>query len=280
MSMTDLENHNTMNLRVKCRILCHSHTIPEDLFSVFDGEEYCYMHMRRIDESRFDFSIKTTDLDPQSDVVTQGNKGSYALARFMMGLNIASLGLFDWDLKFQHPPYFVITNDQDEPIAHVATNVHSDSFSFYEPKLVLATGSLVRATQIMRAMIHEPEDHVFTEYMKGIYHFGLRVYGFTFRKEAFANFYRSLEYFVTNRILNVRRLDNEVRRFHEAFERIGLPDSIKQMFREETYPLICAQVMHAQGRQKEILWEDVAKLKMVCDATMQQVYKPIWEAEG
>jgi hypothetical protein len=54
-----------------------------------------------------------------------------------------------------------------------------------------------------------------------------------FRKEAFANFYRSFEYFVTNRILKTKKLKNELKQFKEVLQSLDLKPEVVQMFAEE-----------------------------------------------
>ena len=184
------------------------------------------MDMTRVDEVRFDVAIKTQNLFKSDNVVDQAERGSFGLAAFLMGLNIASLGLFDWDVKYAQPPCFSIIDNENRLKALYHSSLVPEAFTFFEPKIELTGWDVVRATQIMRAMAQQKEDHVFSEYMKGIFHFGLRFYGLTFRKEAFANFYRALEFFVTDRILRRRRLNKETRQFEEAFDRIGIPENV------------------------------------------------------
>jgi hypothetical protein len=99
----------------------------------------------------------------------------------------------------------------------------------------------------------------------------------SFRKEAFANFYRSFEFFVTNRILKAKKLKSELNEIVRVLRMLDVKEEAITVFYKELYRLRSEQVMHSQKEQVEITWDDVGNMKLFTDITMQAFYKPIWE---
>jgi hypothetical protein len=122
---------------------------------------------------------------------------------------------------------------------------------------------------VFGSLAQERKPYFRTEYLKGVYHFGLEFFDLTFRKDAFANFYRCFEHFIADRVLSVRKLQNECKQLTGGLRKLRVPEVVVNMFKNELYPLRSAQVMHSQTEQVEIEWEKVAKIKALTDTAMQ-----------
>ena len=194
----------------------------------------------------------------------------------MMALNIATLGHFDWASKVAPAPYSIFNHDLSD-----AVGVGSNQFQTHEPndKRNLSADDLGRAILVFDALSKEQDDQVVPEYLKGIFHLGLTFFELTFRKDAFANFYRSLEHFLTGRVLGGKKIKNEVKEFTGAMRTLEVSEEVIQNFSKRLYPLRCEQVMHSQKSQREIEMDDVLHIKILTDAVMSRVYKPLWETE-
>ncbi|MCE9518288.1 MAG: hypothetical protein K8R87_01770 [Verrucomicrobia bacterium] len=233
----------------------------------------CDLDIHEISETTFSLGISSSKF-PATSPREFACKGSHVSSYFLMAINVATLGHFEWASKSNMMTSFSLVNESTKQILRLPLNLE---YQFPTPKSQLTSGMMMRAAQLMFALAREGSPHVRTEYLKGIYHFGFSYFDLSFAKDAFANFYRSFEYFVTQRILKLRKLSNEKKQIVAAMKQIGLNDSIIEMFSSEIYPLRGGQVMHAQNDQTEIEWEHVAKTKLLADVMMHELYKPIWE---
>jgi hypothetical protein len=202
---------------------------------------------------------------------------SYSLSYFLMALNIGSLGHLDWETKIQATPIYSLFNHDLKQ----GVGIGSGGNYQYPPDAInpLTENDVKHSILIFGALSKENDQNVRKEYLKGLYHYGLDFFDISFRKEAFANFYRSFEFIVTNRILKTKKLKNELKQFKDVLQSLDLKPEVVQMFAEELYPLRSEQVMHSQRQQIEIEWEQVSKMKYLTDVTMQSAYRPIWEKE-
>jgi hypothetical protein len=228
-----------------------------------------------VSASTFFLEMRSNDFPTLSKTEEFAAFASFSLSYFLMALNIGSLGHFDWELKTQAKPIYALFNhDLKQGIGIGSTGNYSYPSDAISP---LTETDVKHSILIFGALSKENDQNVRKEYLKGLYHYGLDFFDVSFRKEAFANFYRSFEFFVTNRILKTKKLKNELKQFKEVLQALGLKPEVVQMFAEELYPLRSEQVMHSQRQQTEIEWEQVGKMKFLTDVTMQSSYKPIWE---
>ena len=200
---------------------------------------------------------------------------SYTLSHFLMAINVATLGHFDWATKTNPmASYSIVDNLKKEASGIVSLIPYKYPEEARQP---ITEGFVNRAAMLLFAIASEEKKYIRTEYLKGIYHLGLNFFDLQFQKDAFANFYRSFEYFVTDRILKQSRLNNELKDIKRALNLIGVSDDIIEMFSTELYPLRSEQVMHSQKHQTEIEWDQAIKMKMVADIAMHHHYKSVWE---
>ena len=221
--------------------------------------------------------MQSNDFPTLSKIEEFAAFASYSLSYFLMALNIGSLGHFDWELKHQTKPIYALFNhDLKQGVGLGSGENYTYPSDAISP---LTENDVKHSILIFGAISKENDQNVRKEYLKGLYHYGLDFFDISFRKETFANFYRSFEFFVTNRILKAKKLKNELKQFKEVLQSLNLKPEVVQMFAEELYPLRSEQVMHSQRQQIEIEWEQVSKMKFLTDVTMQESYKPIWEAD-
>jgi hypothetical protein len=198
-----------------------------------------------------------------------------AISALVMAINVASLGHFTWASKSTlYSPYVLTDPTASDSTARVSIRAVQSASKVAIRKI---TEEEVRRTALLFiALAKERDDNVRAEYIKGIIHLGLDVYGMSFYKDAFANFYRSLEFLVTERILKVKNLANEQRDIQNALDSLGFSRDIVDEF-GSLYRLRCGQVMHAQKKQTEIQVDDAHKMKVILDAVLFKLYRPVWE---
>lgn len=265
-----------VSLSLFCHVRCHSHTLSEAAFRLLASPD-CTIKVRDVTASTFFLEVQSSDYPALSKIEEFTAFGSYSLSFFLMALNVGSLGHFDWAAKTQAIPiYSLFNHDMKQGVG-----ISSGANYIYPAEAVspLIETDINHAILVFGALSKEDDKNVRQEYLKGLYHHGLDFFDVSFRKEAFANFYRSFEFFVTNRILKEKKLSNELKQFREVLRSLNLKAEIVQMFAEELYRLRSEQVMHSQRKQIEIEWEQVSKMKFLTDVTMQEFYRPIWEED-
>src|SRR4030042_1528926 len=83
---------------------------------------------------------------------------------------------------------------------------------------------------ICGSLLREAEEDFRREYLKGIIHLNAGFGDLVFHREAFANFYRAFEYFVTARVLKKTKLANEGKELNEGMALMGLTDQFCEAF--------------------------------------------------
>lgn len=264
------------SLSLFCQVRCYSHTLNEAAFRSLASPD-CTIKIRDVTASTFFLEVQSSDYPTLSKIEEFAAFGSYSLSFFLMALNIGSLGYFDWAAKTQATPIYALFNhDMKEGVGIGSGGNYTYPAEAVSP---LTETDIQHAILVFGALSKEDDKNVRLEYLKGLYHHGLDYFDVSFRKEAFANFYRSFEFFVTNRFLKAKKLSNELKQFREVLQSLNLKAEIVQMFAEELYRLRSEQVMHSQRKQIEIEWEQVDKMKYLTDVTMQAFYRPIWEED-
>lgn len=258
---------------VRLRIRSHTYVLSAEALALFK-DQACIIEIDDITESTFLVGHSSNKIGQGSDAKTFMRHSAPALSRFLMCLNVGTLGHFEWESKAPPHPHFLMFDHGEKKVSSIR---YPSSYFIegYEPT-PLTAGMVLRAAQVFIGMCREDKLHVLTEYLKGVYHLGLNFYDLSFEKEAFANFYRSFEYFITNRHLKQRGLINEYKQISKFLIETGAPDTIMEMFKE-LYILRGEQVMHAQKEQRPITWEDAFKMKLLADHAIQSHYRPFWE---
>jgi len=188
---------------------------------------------------------------------------------FLMALNIASLGHFSWLTGSQ---LFWNCEHIDQKGKSKKKYFCSNSNSFPCEKKLLTEKEVKNAAIIAGSLMQDPDQHFRKEYLKGIVHLSANLGDLDFSKEAFANFYRSFEYFVTSHIFQKKKLSNEFKELQKGIRILGLSEEICDEF-PNLYKIRSSQVMHYQNEAKIMDIDDVIKIKVFTDFALQKYYK-------
>lgn len=189
---------------------------------------------------------------------------------FLIALNIASLGYFTWKETPSLPPTYIMDDSNlCRPKKKIAL-FQERNFNFIIDK-ILTKKEVERAVIILGALYRDSDHNSRVEYLKGLLHLGASHFDVTFYREAFGNFYRCVESFVTQRILKVKKLSNEAKDFERALKNIGGDTELLNLFKK-VYKIRSNQVAHAQKKQIEFNFDDVLKAKAFADLVMHRVY--------
>ncbi len=196
-------------------------------------------------------------------------KAHLMASNFVMAINIASLGHFTWlDGNHLFPTYHHPQSKTKETRKNI---IYTTQRNYPSDILKITEKQVKNTAHIYGALLYEEDQYIRKEYVKGIIHFGLSFQDINFDKDAFANFYRLLEYFVTKRILKQSKLKNELKEFEKALSNLGLAKEFTDEF-ANLYKLRSEQVMHAQKDQINIDMDDVIKIKVLLDYTLHKHY--------
>jgi hypothetical protein len=253
---------------VSTKIRSHSHLVNAEAFEIFKHPK-CPLSALDVESETFFLVVDEFQTSRPPKLFTSDSY--HILSRFLMALNIVTLGHFDWDCQHIASDAFAFVDHRQQQAMHFGPSAEI----YPDVKSTLTAHDVQVAFTLCPILMEEPEVEIQREYLKGIYHLGLKFYDLTFRKEAFFNFYRALEFFVTQRVLKAKNLGNELKCFKEAFSQLAMPIAIIEMFAKELYPLRGNQVAHAQKQQTDIQPEEVVKMKMVTDAVMRKHYDPL-----
>jgi hypothetical protein len=229
-----------------------------------------------VKDDSFFLGVRNPDAPEQADLEFV-SRAYNIIDTWLIAFNIASLGHFEWYDKMWNAHTLSLFKPGDKP--HAIGFETNSTYKYPIDRENLTTGMVSKAALVFMALANEDNILMLKEYLRGMYHLGLEFFDLSFEKEAFANFYRAFEFFMTAKILKVTKLGNELKMFEEGFNCIGVEGGAVEMFRKDLYPLRGEQVMHAQREQRQISWDDAAKMKILADVVMHQYYKPYWEDE-
>lgn len=255
--------------RLSCEIRSHSHILSEAAFSVLMREE----SLTRVIEVKND-KLK---IEVRTDEKMQGTKLNdieYAFivaSSFMMSLNIASLGHFSWSTGSRLFWFFELI---DERGLKENIFIHSNDIPYPADKRRLSESEVKNAIIIAGSIMLEKDQAFRREYLKGITHMNAGFADLIYYRESFANFYRSLEYFLTAKVIKKNKLKNELKELQQGLKTIGFKKDFIDEFRY-LYRIRSEQVMHAQKKQKAIETDDVFKIKTFTDFALHRYYRKI-----
>ena len=193
-----------------------------------------------------------------------------------MALNIACLGYFTWDWYGFLVPRYEVYNPIREKKGLIFPLQMKYRKEYFEGSIKEITEKEIRrACKYFGVLIKDEKiSKIREEYIKGILHLSLRFSDIDFYKEAFYNFYRCFENIVTNKVLQVKKLNKEVKNIEKAINKVGLGKILTKQFKS-IYVIRSNQVMHAQKRQVNITLDDVYAIKTYLDALLFKVFTPI-----
>jgi hypothetical protein len=186
----------------------------------------------------------------------------------LASLNIVSLGLFSWHDGVEISPIY--ERKEHNQLVALTSNHHQK----YESLRKLSEQDVHDAVIIFGAICREKEEVVVSEYLKGIMHLSMSYYEINFHREAFGNFYRVIEYIVTNRFLKKRKLSSELKDITKVLSDLGADETLLTAFRN-VYIKRGSQVMHAQLQPETIDFEEVTIVKTFCDLLLNKYYRGI-----
>lgn len=227
-----------------------------------------------------------SDVKERSFLLTVKNKSSIcndlkhfidfshvSISTFIMALNIACLGYFTWDwFGFLVPRYEVYNPITQKKITILPLWMEHRK-EYFTGNITEITEKEIRNTcKYFWVLVKDKKiSTIREEYIKGILHLSLRFSNIDFCKEAFYNFYRCFENIVTNKVLQVKKLDKEVKNIEKAINKVGLGKILTKQFKS-IYVIRSNQVMHAQKKQVNISLDDVYAIKICLDALLFKVF--------
>lgn len=245
----------------------YSHILKESAFAVLMSDEPL-VRVLDIREDRFKVEVRMTEEMKEINRDYFGY-GFLVSSNFLVALNIATLGHFSWTVgsrMFWHCEHIGPSGKTEQIL------MNSQDVFFPVEKRLLTEEEIRKSVIICGSLMREPEQNFRSEYLKGIIHLNAGFGDLVFHREAFANFYRSFEYFITTRVLKKKKLTNEMRELKEGIRLLGLADQFCDEF-VTLYKKRSEQVMHAQRAPKEIEAEDVLKIKVFTDYALHRYYR-------
>ena len=248
-------------------IKTYSHILKESAFALLMRQEPL-TRVLDVREDRFKVEVVMTEEMKETNKDYFGY-GFLVSSNFLMALNIAALGHFTWtagNRLFWHCEHIGPSGKTEQIL------MHSQEVSFPVEKRVLTEDEVRNSVIIMGSLLRDTEQNFRREYLKGILHLNIGFADLDFRREAFANFYRAFEFFMTTRVLKKKKLANEIRDLKEGIRLLGLSDELRDEF-ITLYKKRSEQVMHAQRAPKAIDAEDVLKIKVFTDYALHNYYR-------
>jgi hypothetical protein len=245
----------------------HSHTLDKSAFSVLMSEQ-SLMRVFDVRQDRFKVEVIMTEEMKK----TNKDYFGYAFAvssSFLVALNIAALGHFIWtvgDRMFWHCEHIGPSGKAEQVF------MNSKDPIFPAEKRGLTEGEVRNSIIICGALMRDTDQTFRKEYLKGIIHISPGFADISFNREAFANFYRAFEYFITSRVLGKKKLGNELRDLSKGIRSLGLSDEVCKEL-PNLYKIRSEQVMHAQKGPKDIDIDDVIKIKVFTDYALHRYYR-------
>jgi hypothetical protein len=248
-------------------IKSHSHILDKAAFRVLMSEE-SLTRVLSVAEDRVKIEVIMTE------EMKEKNKDYFGYAfvvsaNFLVALNIAALGHFSWTVgnrMFWHCEHVGPSGKTEQVF------VNSKDIPFPTEKTLLTEGEVRNSVIIAGSLLRDTDQDFRREYLKGIIHLGSGFGDLTFGLEAFANFYRAFEYFVTSRVLVKKKLTNELKDLREGIRLMGLSEKFCDEF-TGLYKIRSEQVMHAQKGPKDMDMDDVLKIKVFTDYALHRYYR-------
>ncbi len=257
---------------IRCQIASFSHVVTEDCFRLFASGESS-IRLTKLSVSSFAIEIDTAVYEEAGSECLEYH-AHLAASCMLVALNIATLGYFTW---LNHPtlhPVYEIRQSLDQQPVQVA--LYTEYIPTIPLERTLTDVDVENAVILFLPLVQDRSLAARTEYIKGLLHLGIGHHDITFYREAFGNFYRSLENCVTQKILRVERLTNEVAQIKKALANVGADECLQEAFRE-VYVIRSSQVAHAQNEPMEVTFDDVLKVKAITDLLLAKTYRQIAE---
>lgn len=269
---------NIIPFKSKCIIVSHSHILNKEAFSFL---------------MRGNRPLIVSDVKEKSFLLTVTNKSSncidinhfialshFNILTFITALNIACLGYFTWDwFGFSMPRYEVANPITEKKILAFPLQMEYRKEDFKGSIKEITEKEIRNALLYFGVLTKDKEEKISIireEYVKGLLHLSLAFFNMDFYREAFFNFYRCFENIVTNKVLQVKKLDVELKNIENAINKVGLGKILARHLKP-IYKTRSNQVMHAQKDQINVTMDDAFMIKTSLDALLFKVFSPILE---
>lgn len=245
----------------------HSHKLDKSAFSVMMSEQ-SLVRVSDVTQDSFKAEVIMTE-DLKKTTTDYFGYAFMVSSSFLVAINIAALGHFTWSIgnrMFWHCEHVGPSGKVEQAF------MKSNNLIFPIEKREITDNEVRNSMIILGSLLHENDQNYRKEYLKGIIHLNAGFGDLTFSREAFANFYRSFEYFITVRVLKKKKLENELNDLKKAIRSLGLSDKFCEEF-TNLYKIRSEQVMHAQKVPKDMNIDDVLKIKIFTDYVLHKYYR-------
>jgi hypothetical protein len=245
----------------------HSHILDKSAFSVLMSEQ---LLTRVFNVTRDSFKVEVIMTEDMKKINTDYFGYAFGVSSsFLVALNIAALGHFTWTVGNRMFWYCEHIGPSGKP---EQVFMNSKDLIFPTEKRNLSEGEVKNSMIIFGSLLRDTDQNFRKEYLKGVIHLNAGFGDLVFSREAFANFYRSFEYFITTRVLKKKKLENELKDLKQGIRSLGLSDEFCEEF-GNLYKIRSEQVMHAQRGPKNMDIEDVLKIKVFTDYALHTYYR-------
>lgn len=255
-------------------IKSHHHELNTHSFEIFTREE-SQLQISDIQPDEFRISLESNEGEPDDIFFARANE---IVSYYLVAINTASLGHFAWDFNFVSPIHYSMSHGGDKTKEHVLFQSAS-TYKFNEAKLPITPVLIWRSLKIMIALGKERNSPLVVEYIKGLYNLHQTFLNLNFTNEAFANFYKALEYFCTAYYLKKENLSNEKKEIKAVLRDFGFEEDIVDSF-DPIYVARCNEIMHAQRGLKTVDIEHVIRLKIFLDTLLHKHYEPLFKSDS
>lgn len=259
-------------MHVRCPVASLSHTLADDCFRLFTSGA-ATIRLTRLSAATFAIDLDTAPFEEAGSQHIEYH-AHLSASCMLVALNVATAGYFTWlHHPTLHPVYEVFRGPEQPPEAITLLAEHRRDMPLTRELTAL---DVENAAIVYRMIVNDTSLAARTEYVKGLLHLGASHNDIHFYREAFGNFYRCLENCATKKILQVRKLSNELKQLKKALVSVGADDFLLQAF-AEVYAVRSSQVAHAQQDPVDVTFDDVLKVKCLADLMLAKTYRRLAE---
>lgn len=257
-------------MKIAFDIRSQSHRISNGCFDFFTQNATGF-EITRLSDATFTLSVDTRTFE---------NFGSdnplfhahWSASCFLISLNIATIGYFCWNESPSLHPIYRVQESSAGEFGHDVTWQQQSQEMCTELR-ELTDLDVENVVIIFGSLSHDQDSNFRIEYLKGLLHIGVSHVDVSFYREAFGNFYRCVEAFITQRVLHVKQLSSEVKDIQRGLKLLGVGDDVLLAAFKEIYAIRSNQFAHAQKPQLPFEFDNVLKVKAFADLVMYKYYR-------
>jgi hypothetical protein len=254
---------------ISCRIKTESHSLNEDAFAILRNEA---ANIRASEFTANTFKLSAKSALPESSPLSDHlHHGHHVVLSFLVSINVCCLGMFFFEAEPWVHPVLEVTPEINSTEIDYRSIVQSHSEHIADIRAI--TDLEVENAIIIFGLFARNKAEIWeAEYIKGLLLLRISFYSINFRREAFLCFYRAFENFATQKILQIKRLNNEKRDLLAALAKLGADEPLLKLF-EEVYVVRSSHVAHAQIKQREITANEAISAKIFLDFVLFKVFR-------